>query len=575
MISPRVTVRLLAGLLALSFLSCDSTNPVAPNPDEPQPPAAGNFNVGLTAVPTELQAGSAEPATVTVEVTKTSDNLPPADGTAVALNTSLGSFGVNDASNPVRSTTLTLTGGRAQVSLFPGADTGTAQVLAQVGENTGRLSVQVLAALPSNFFVSGVVPNSGDPDGGEPVTVQGAGFEEPVRVTFGGVQATVRSVSSSAIEVDTPRSAQPVEAGGFLTVDVAVTNDLSSGEPPMDTLTGGFTYTLGAAPAFFVQEVDPPRGPAAGGTAITVRGQGFRAPIRLEMGGVVVTGATLVSDTEIQATTPPAAQTVPAGTSLAVDVTVTNALGSETSSSAVLVGGFTYFEEAPEPPGPIVIESLSPTEGPIDGGTVVTITGSGFPAGEPVAVELAGVRQRAESVVDGTTIRFTTAGIDEPAQCPVDGRVAQRGVTVTFPASGTSGDSGDVFTYLLTVPRISRVSGTGQQTGSTIVIDGQGFGDEGSVDVRVDLVAGGETFATQVTQATPTRITIRTPRFADDFFPEQDCVTDVSTQGRRFVERTVDVVVTNLDNGCADTAGGALTIFPSDTRCRETEPPPP
>lgn len=42
--------RLLALWLALPLLvfsACDSTNPVAPDPDDPQPPATGNFNVTL------------------------------------------------------------------------------------------------------------------------------------------------------------------------------------------------------------------------------------------------------------------------------------------------------------------------------------------------------------------------------------------------------------------------------------------------------------------------------------------------------------------------------------------------
>lgn len=566
--------RLLAIWLALPLLvfsACDSTNPVAPDPDDPQPPATGNFNVTLTASPEEIQAGTNQASTLTVEVTRTSDNLPPADGTSVAVNTSLGSLGVNDEQNPVRSTTLSLTGGRAQVSLFPGPETGTATVLAQAGENTATLSVSILETLPSGFFLSALIPNTGSPDGGEPVVVQGSGFRAPVRVTFGGVQATVVEVSDTEVRVDTPPSPQPVEAGGSLPVDVAVTNDLGSGDPGMDTLAGGFTYSRASPQPVFISSVDPPTGSAAGGDTVNVRGSGFQAPVQVSFGDVQAS-VRVVTSTAIQVVTPAAPQPVDPGGSLAVDVTVQNALGSPTSSSTTLVGGFTYTEDAPDP---LVISSLDPSEGPLDGGTRVTVTGSGFTPGSPVSVELAGVRQRAETVVDATTLEFTTAGADPPDPCPADGRLVQRNMTVTLLDSGLSASSGLTFTYLLNAPQVSRVSpATSSQFGSTVVVEGSGFGEDGAVIVEVDLVTDdGQVLSAEVRRASPTEITIRTPAVPDTFFPEEDCVTEVTTQGKRYLERTVDVRVTNLDNGCVDVFGGRLTYRPSDTRCRETAPP--
>lgn len=567
---PAIWLALLLPVLS----ACDSTNPVAPDPDDNPPPSSGNFNITLTASPQEIQAGSSQASRITVDVTQTSNNLPPADGTSVALNTSLGSFGVADAENPVQNTTLSLAGGRAQVSLFPGTETGTATILAQVGENTANLNVSFLETLPSDFFLSAVIPNLGDPDGGEAVIVQGSGFNAPLRVTFGGVQATVRSVSSTEVEVDTPPSPTPVDPGGSLPVDVAVTNDLGSGEPVMDTLTGGFTYTTAAAEPVFISRVVPPTGDAAGGETVNVQGSGFQAPLQITFGGVQATVNTVTS-TSIEVITPASPQPIDPGGSLTVDVTVQNALGSSTSSSATLAGGFTYQEDDVVPPDPVVVTSLDPTSGPLEGGTSVTLTGSGFTVGSPVSVELAGVRQQAETVVDETTVRFTTVGADDPATCPPDGRLVQRGVTVTLLDSGESGTSGIAFTYLLDAPQITRVSPrTSSQFGSIVVIEGSGFGDEDSVNVEVDLLTDdGQVLSAEVRDASPDSLRIVTPSVPDTFFSEEACVTEVSTQGMRYLERAVDVRVTNLDNGCLDVFGGTLTYRPSDTRCRETSPP--
>lgn len=560
--------------LAISVLlvsACDSTNPVAPEPGDAAPPASGTFNVTLSASPQEIQAGTNQASRITVDVTRTSDNLPPADGTSVAVNTDRGSLGVNDDENPVRSTTLSLTGGRAQVSLFPGPEPGTATILAQVGENTATLKVSILETLPSDFFVSAVVPNRGDPDGGDEVVVQGSGLRSPLRLTFGGVQATVTAVSATEIQAETPPSPEPVDAGGSLPVDVTVTNDLGSGNPVMDTLAGGFTYTRAPAEPLFVSAVEPPTGSAAGGESVTVQGSGFQAPLQVSFGGVQATVGTVTS-TALEVTTPASPQPVDPGDTLVVDVTVQNALGSSTSSAATLAGGFTYVADVPDP---LVIRAIDPTEGPIEGGTRVTLTGSGFTPGSPVSVELAGVRQQAETVVDETTVELTTVGAEVPDTCPANGRLVQRGVTVTLLDSGQSASSGLTFTYLLDVPQISRVSpSTSSQFGSTVVIEGMGFGEEGMVSVEVDLLTDeGQVLSAEVRRASPTEITIRTPSVPDTFFPEEDCVTDVDTQGKRFVERTVDLRVTNLANGCADVFGGSLTYRPADTRCRETEPP--
>lgn len=81
------------------------------------------------------------------------------------------------------------------------------------------------------------------------------------------------------------------------------------------------------------------------------------------IGGVAVTNLTVVSDTEITATTP-------AGAVGTADVVVTTLGGSDT-----LEDGFTY---EPLPPPVPTITAIAPDTGSEEGGDSVTITGTGF-----------------------------------------------------------------------------------------------------------------------------------------------------------------------------------------------------
>src|SRR4051812_30969692 len=68
-------------------------------------------------------------------------------------------------------------------------------------------------------FVSTVTPNTGTQAGGTAVTIKGSGFVAPVRVRFGGVDAT--SVTVGGTTTITCRTPAGVNKG---TVNVAVTS---------------------------------------------------------------------------------------------------------------------------------------------------------------------------------------------------------------------------------------------------------------------------------------------------------------------------------------------------------------
>ena len=117
----------------------------------------------------------------------------------------------------------------------------------------------------------------------------------------------------------------------------------------------------GFVPVPRVTDVSPTSGPAAGGTTLAITGTAFTAATAVSFGGDAAANFTVNSDTSITAVSPPAS----GGT---VDVTVANAGGTSAASPDDL---FTFIA-AP------AVSGISPSSGPVSGGTTVTITGSNF-----------------------------------------------------------------------------------------------------------------------------------------------------------------------------------------------------
>jgi hypothetical protein len=86
------------------------------------------------------------------------------------------------------------------------------------------------------------------------------------------------------------------------------------------------------APAPAVVYVNPPTGPIAGGTQITVFGSGFKSGAGVKVDGVNAINVIIVNSTTITCKTP-------AGTTGAKDVKVINLNGQ----FGTMVGGFTYY----------------------------------------------------------------------------------------------------------------------------------------------------------------------------------------------------------------------------------------
>ncbi len=210
--------------------------------------------------------------------------------------------------------------------------------------------------------VISIDPNQGPEAGGTIVTISGRNLDQTDSVTFDGIAAT-----SFTIVSDTEVTA--VTPAGVGTVDVALT----SGEV-VSTLVDGFTYVPdddgnpGDGESTLVT-INPDRGPEAGGTLVTIGGTNLSDVDSVLFGDAPGTSVTVVSETEITVVSPAGTGNVP--------VTV--------SADGTLIPGdirFTYVP-AVDSDGP-VIDSVTPDDGPVGGGTVVIIGGDNFSEGDTV-----------------------------------------------------------------------------------------------------------------------------------------------------------------------------------------------
>jgi hypothetical protein len=269
--------------------------------------------------------------------------------------------------------------------------------------------------------VNSISPTSGPSAGGTSVTITGTNFTGATGVTIGGAAATsFVVVNNTSITAVTP-------AGTPGTASVVVTT--SGGSNSANSL---FTYV--APPT--VNSISPTSGPTAGGTSVTITGTNFTGATGVTFGGAAATSFVVVSDTTIVATTP-------ARTPGAASVVVTTSGGSNAASTL-----FTFV-------APPTVNSISPTSGPLAGGTSVTITGTNFTGATSVII--GGAAATSVVVVSNTTIIATT-----PAGTP-----GTASVVVT--TSGGSNSANTLFTYVAP-PTVSGISPSfGLTTGGTIV----------------------------------------------------------------------------------------------------------
>ena len=127
------------------------------------------------------------------------------------------------------------------------------------------------------------------------------------------------------------------------------------------TGSGSGTATVSSAPIPAVTRVNPPSGPTAGGTSVTITGNNFTGATAVKFGSSAATNVKVVNSGQITATSPPGTGTV--------DVTVSTPNGTSPPSAADL---FSYIAPPPPPPG-----SPPPSMPTVLGGAPTTTTSNG------------------------------------------------------------------------------------------------------------------------------------------------------------------------------------------------------
>jgi hypothetical protein len=220
-------------------------------------------------------------------------------------------------------------------------------------------------------------------------------------------------------------------------------------------------------------------GAVGGGTTITLTGDNLDSATGVVIGGIAATGVTVVARVGSRGATTVTAVT-PARASSLVDVAVTTSTKTVTSSAA-----FRYGLAAP------TIAGVSPSSGPLAGGTTITITGAELTGTTNVTV--GGVPATGVTVVNATTVTAVTpahaAGLVAVALATPGGAVAAAGA----------------FTYANPVVAAAAATTTKTKT-KTLPANGRWSTNKGSDMVRVHFVyKRGTTYTIKAVKGSTTR----------------------------------------------------------------------
>jgi hypothetical protein len=326
--------------LALTLATAAPASAASPRGDASF--AAGSSMASLIAPTVEKVSPNSGPSSGGTEVTIEGTNLTGA--TAVE-------FGASTASFTVRSAT--------RIKATAPAGTGTVDVTVTTPEGTSAVSsADQFTYVPPGPAVDVLNPAEGPVKGGTKVHIGGTNLSGATAVDFGSTSATSFTVISSTgiVAVD------PVGTG---TVDVTVTTP--EGTSPI-TLADRFKY-VGFPPG--VSGVSPKKGPAAGGTTVTVSGVDFIGATAVDFGSVGAASFAVVSSKSITAVSP-------AETAGRVNVRVTTPYG--TSSDEFCAKGICNIRDYYKFVEPTVT-NVTPNSGTTAGGETVTVTGTGFAPG--------------------------------------------------------------------------------------------------------------------------------------------------------------------------------------------------
>lgn len=226
--------------------------------------------------------------------------------------------------------------------------------------------------------ITSISPAVGNVKGGNVVEIYGEEFQKDAKVSFGSQEIDLYAyVSKARVRVKAPAS----DVAG--TVSIKLTNP----DGKSVTLPNAYTYEE-AKPE--ITSVSPGNGPLAGGTMVYVDGNYLESGLTLTFAGAPIS-YDYVSNTRIRFRTPVGSAAGP------VDIVITNPTGASVTAQFV-------YDAPPAIPAP-TLTSLSPTSGPVAGGTLLYVDGKNFINGAVVNID--GVNYTA-SFINATRVRLRT-----------------------------------------------------------------------------------------------------------------------------------------------------------------------
>ncbi len=429
----------LFAIVALGVLmSCSGSSPTAPAVPTP---TADTWGVSaLTAQPAQALVG--ETVTITATITKNGSAAP--DGTGVAFTYQVesgtgGGFFQETSSSTVNVSTQ---GGKATVHFYSATESNYS-IQAKVQSVSHVVTVSYSSSEPLALY--GVVPNQGAQTGGETVNLAGTGFTENLHVEFnvsglGTFEAAVASVSA---DHHSALVTTPVLTGADPTQEYVATVNVSlPGVADGAQLPQAFRFVPSSGEPE-IYSVYPAQGSSRGGDQVVVYGRDFVSPVQVsfgtDLGTVDADEISLSADgTQISLVTPPLSAEDVQGDHPAA-VTVRTAVGSANEKTTTKQNAYVFLADHPEPQ----ITAVAPTSGPLEGGTQVTIFGSGFEF--PVQVTFG---DREANVVDVSYDQiicrspdYTPTGLTPPVTVDVTVRNVSSGLTSTLAGAYTYGES--------------------------------------------------------------------------------------------------------------------------------------
>lgn len=398
---------------------------------------------------------------------------PTSGGTEVTVNGIYFSDVSSVTFNGVNAVSYTVVNDSVITAFSPVNASGTVDLVVTGHDHLTASTTYTYVAKPVALAIS---PSEGATTGGTSVTIAGANLSDST-VYFGSVAGTVTTMASSAIAENVVTSitvTSPEQDAGIVPVRIVSVGGTSRVVPSML-----FTYVTPPT----VTSVSPTSGSIDGGLAVTISGTNLDNATAVYFGDIEASFAQSNSVGDITATSP--ASTVSGN----VNVTVVTSGGTSASSDANI---FNYVSV------PTVSDlSPSPAQGPVTGGTEITLTGTDLLTTSEVT--FGSVSTTDFTVNDAGTLLTVTS----PANTLDTGFV---NVTVTT-------EGGDViapqqFEYIV-VPTVALTSPTPAQGsvagGTTVVLTGSNLSTTSSVSF------GSSSTSNFTVNSSGTEITVTSP----------------------------------------------------------------